>query len=99
MSIAEKKWLTNYEVVKALGIVLIAASAWFRLEYKIDRATDNVLKKIDEHVAVDKEQKDRFNEQISELRQAITQIQSDAKEYLKNEYLRPEEPTIKRRRE
>lgn len=99
MSITEKKLLTNNEVIKLISFVIVIASAWYRLEFKFDEAQKEIIKKIDEHIIRDGYEKDNMRSEIYELRKRISQIEDEAKEYLKTEFVKPEEPRIKTNRQ
>lgn len=98
MSISEKKLLTNNEVIKLVGGVVIVASAWIRMEYKFNETTNEVLKKIDSHILADGFEKAAMGREISELREQVKELQTGAQEFIKHEFLKPAEPEIQARR-
>lgn len=88
-------------LAKVIGTVFLAGMAWARFEYKVDQKFNSLIKTLEVHMAEDLLQKQRFNEQISELRGEINRMKEQAQEYIRQEYLRPEEPrpqTERRRR-
>lgn len=78
-------------LVKAVGAAFIVGGAWYRLEYKMDEASEKLLKRIDEHILADKFEKQILQSQITELSKTIANMQDEAKEYFKTEFVRPED--------
>lgn len=97
-SISEKKLLTNSEVIRLIGGIILIVSAWGRMEYKFNETTFQLLKKMDEHITIDREEKKAINKDISQLQEKLSTLQIDAKEYFKNEFIRPSEPKFENER-
>lgn len=89
----ESKFFTVERVVTAVVYAFIIGGAWVRLEYKMNEASDKLLKKIDEHLITD-----GFEKQIEAIR--ITQLEKKVEFNASRiadleEFIRPEEPKIK----
>lgn len=100
-NVAEKKWLTNEQIVKGAIGLLAAAGIWYRMEMKIEQGFGSLVKTIEVHMAEDVKDKKRYDEQISELRAKIDKMEQQAEDFVRNEYIRPSEPkpeTERRRR-
>lgn len=97
-SISEKKLLTNNEVIKLIGVVIVVASAWIRMEYKFNETTQELLKKMDAHILADGYEKAAIIKEVAELREQVNSLQRDAEEYIKSEFVRPSEPKLEARR-
>lgn len=93
--------LATSPLAKVIGTVFLAGVAWARFEYKVDEKFNSLIKNVEVHMAIDFEEKKRFNEQISELRNEVNKMKEQAEDFVRNEYVRPEEPrpqTERRRR-
>lgn len=91
--------LISSPIIKVVGTVFLMGVAWARLEYKVDQRFDELVTIIKVNAATDFEQKKSYDKEISELRAKIEKMEDKAQEYFKTEYLRPEEPKLKRYRE
>jgi len=97
-TISEKKLLTNNEVIKLVGGVIVVASSWIRMEYKFNETTAELLKKVDNHILSAGYEKDAMAKEISELREQVKTLELSAQEFIKNEFIKPSEPEIQGKR-
>ena len=81
-------------VFKAIGAAFVLGFGVHQFEAKFDEFGNRVIKKIDEHIMADGFEKQAMNKEISELKITIKNMQEDAKEYFKTEFVRPDEVRI-----
>lgn len=79
---------------KAVAAAFIIGGSWVKLETNIDKMSDRIVKKLDEHILSDGFEKKAMMDEISELKNWKKDIQDDIKEYLKSEFTRPDEAKI-----
>lgn len=102
MSTQKEIELINSPYAKLLVKVAIGAFALAGIMYKIDQKMDEMgnrlVKKIDEHILADGYEKKELNTRITFLENQIANIQYEAKDYFKNEFIKPDAPSIERKR-
>ncbi len=92
------------------GAVLLGA-AWGRFESKMSESAktiseemakkiDSYVKKLDEHIISDGYEKKAIQAEVTELRSTVNKMQEQAEDFVRNEYIRPDEvrPQPERRR-
>lgn len=99
MSTPKEVELINSPYAKLLGKVAIGAFIVAGTIYKIDQKADDIsnriVKKIDEHIIADGYEKKELSARIAILEKQIAVMQDEAKDYFKNEFIKPEAPRLK----
>ena len=85
-----------YKIVIAAFLV---AGGVYRYEQKMDEIGNKLLKKIDEHILADSYEKKELNAKIQYLERQVANMQDEAKDYFKHEFIKPEAPKLKDERE
>lgn len=104
MSSKEKKeldFLDNPYVKIGYKVVIAAfilGGSIIRYEQKMDEIGNKLLKKIDEHIIADGYEKKELNSRITYLENQIANLQDEAKDYFKTEFIKPEPPSLVRKR-
>lgn len=96
--ISEKKLLNVNEVVKLIGFVIIVGSAWLRMEYKFNESITASINILEKHIIADKFEKEAIKKETTQLRKDFEDYKTVLNEFIKQEFLRPEDIQVKRRR-
>lgn len=96
--VSERKTLTNGEVLKLVSFIVFAAAAWYRMEYRFDKTTDEMLARLDKHIIQYQYERESLLVQLTELKQGYKDVQLELNELKNREFLRPSGPTIETKR-
>lgn len=103
MSEPVEKELLNSPYAKFAYKLAIAAflvgGAVYRYEQKMDEIGNRLIKKIDEHILADGFEKKELNAKIIMLEKQVANMQDEAKDYFKHEFIKPEAPRLKEEHE
>lgn len=90
--------LLTSPVTKALGAAFLLGFSAHQFESKFDEFGDRVIKKIDEHIISDKFEKQMLQNELSQLRSMVEDVQDQVSQINPNAFVRPDEVRIQTKR-